>query len=154
MVRWDCSSWILAHKGDGMRISTDDNMIELRVLETGPTDFHIGVKINANGFVAHKDSIGINLQSFGVFLRQLKAFQQSPKCEVILDSMSPGEFQMQFKAVGKKYHVVVRGQLSWMIYQAESALLNTLQFAFRVDTSYLRGIVSDFEVLLPSESTV
>ena len=136
-----------------MRISTDDNTIELRVLEIGPADFHIGVKINANGFVAQKDSIGINLQSFGVFLRQMKVFQQSPRGEVILDSMSPGEFHIEFKAVGKKYHVVVQGQLSRTIYQAESALLNTLQFAFRVDTSYLRGIVSDFEVLLPSEST-
>ena len=135
-----------------MRIYTDDNTIELRVLETGREDFHVGVKVNANGFVAQKDSIGINLQSFGVFLRQLKAFQQSPKGEVILDSMSPGEFQMQFKAVGKKYHVVVQGQLSRTIYQAESALLNTLQFAFRVDTSYLRSIVGDFEVLLPKES--
>ncbi|MBA3869491.1 MAG: hypothetical protein ABI970_18290 [Chloroflexota bacterium] len=135
-----------------MRIYSDDNILELRVLETGPQDFHIGVKVSANGFVAHKDSIGINLESFGVFLRQLKAFQQAPKGEVILDSMSPGEFQMQFKAVGKKYHVVVQGQLSRTIYQAESALLNTLQFAFRVDTSYLRGILSDFEVLLPKES--
>ena len=135
-----------------MRIYTDDNTIELRVLETGREDFHIGIKINANGFVAHKDSIGINTESFGVFLRQLKAFQKSPSGEVILDSMSPGEFQMQLKAVGKKYHVVVQGQLSRTIYQAESALLNTLQFAFRVDTSYLRGIVSDFEALLPSES--
>ena len=135
-----------------MHIFTDDNTIVLRVLETGPDDFHIGVKVSANGFLAHKDSIGINLASFGVFLRQLKAFQQSPKGEVILDSMSPGEFQMQFKAVGKKYHVVVQGQLSRTIYQAESALLNTLQFAFRVDTSYLRGILSDFEALLPSES--
>ena len=135
-----------------MHIFTDDNTIVLRVLETGPDDFHIGVKVSANGFLAHKDSIGINLASFGVFLRQLKAFQQSPKDEVILDSMSPGEFQMQFKAVGKKYHVVVQGQLSRTIYQAESALLNTLQFAFRVDTSYLRSIVSDFEALLPSES--
>ena len=135
-----------------MRIYSDDNILELRVLETGPQDFHIGVKVSANGFVAHKDSIGINSESFGVFLRQLKAFQQSPKGEVILDSMSPGEFQMQFKAVGKKYHVVVQGQLSRTIYQAESALLNTLQFAFRVDTSYLRGIVSDFEVLLAKES--
>ena len=135
-----------------MHIFTDDNTIVLRVLETGPDDFHIGVKVSANGFVAQKDSIGINLASFGVFLRQLKAFQQSPKGEVILDSMSPGEFQMQFKAVGKKYHVVVQGQLSRTIYQAESALLNTLQFAFRVDTSYLRGILSDFEALLPSES--
>jgi hypothetical protein len=136
-----------------MRIYTDENTIDLRVLETGPEDFHIGVKVNANGFVAHKDSIGINLASFGVFLRQMKVFQQSPKGEVILDSMSPGEFQMQFKAVGKKYHVVVQGQLSRTIYQAESALLNTLQFAFRVDTSYLRGIMSDFEVLLAKEST-
>ena len=137
-----------------MRIYTDDNAIDIRVLETGREDFHIGVKISANGFVAQKDSIGINTQSFGVFLRQLKAFQQSPKGEVILDSMSPGEFHIQFKAVGKKYHVVVQGQLSRTIYQAESALLNTLQFAFRVDTSYLRGTVSDFEVLLPSEKTI
>ena len=135
-----------------MRIYTDENAIDIRMLEKGPEDFHIGVKVCANGFVAQKDSIGISLQSFGVFLRQLRAFQQSPKGEVILDSMSPGEFQMQFKAVGKKYHVVVQGQLSRTIYQAESALLNTLQFAFRVDTSYLRGIMSDFEVLLPKES--
>jgi len=135
-----------------MRIYTDDNTIELRVLETGREDFHIGIKINANGFVAQKDSIGINRESFAAFLRQLKAFQKSPAGEVILDSMSPGEFQMQLKAVGKKYHVVVQGQLSRTIYQAESALLNTLQFAFRVDTSYLRSIVSDFEALLPSES--
>jgi hypothetical protein len=135
-----------------MRIYTDDNTLELRVLETGGDDFHIGVKVNANGFLAQKDSIGINLQSFGVFLRQLKTFQQSPKGEVILDSMSPGEFQMQLKAVGKKYHVVMQGQLSRTIYQAESALLNTLQFAFKVDTSYLRGIVTDFEALLPKES--
>ncbi len=135
-----------------MRIYTDDNALELRVLETGPDDFHIGVKVNANGFVAQKDSIGINRERFGAFLRQLKVFQQSPKGEVILDSMSPGEFQMQLKAVGKKYHVVVQGQISRTIYQAESALLNTLQFAFRVDSSYLRGIVSDFEALLPSES--
>jgi hypothetical protein len=135
-----------------MRIYTDDNTLELRVLETGHDDFHISVKVAVNGFVAQKDSIGINSQSFGVFLRQLKAFQQSPKGEVILDSMSPGEFQMQLKAGGKKYHVVVQGQLSRTIYQAESALLNTLQFAFKVDTSYLRGIVTDFEALLPKES--
>lgn len=135
-----------------MHIHTDDNAIDIRLLETGPDDFHIGVKVKANGFVAHKDSIGINKESFGVFLRQLKAFQQVPKGEVIIDSMSPGEFQMQFKAVGKKYHVVVQGQLSRTIYQAESALLNTLQFAFRVDSSYLRGITHDFEALLPSES--
>ena len=135
-----------------MHIHTDDNAIDIRLLETGPDDFHVGVKVKANGFVAHKDSIGINKESFGVFLRQLKAFQQAPKGEVIIDSMSPGEFQMQFKAVGKKYHVVVQGQLSRTIYQAESALLNTLQFAFRVDSSYLRGIMHDFEALLPSES--
>ncbi len=135
-----------------MRIYTEDNMIEIRVLETGREDFHIGVKVNANGFVAHKDSIGINTESFGVFLRQLKAFQEEPKGEVILDSMSPGEFQMQLKAVGKKYHVVVQGQLNRTIYQAESALLNTLQFAFRVDTAYLKGIVSDFEALAVQDS--
>lgn len=133
-----------------MRIYTDDNMVELRVLETGREDFHIRVKINANGFVAQKDSIGISLSCFDVFLRQLKAFQQSPKGEVTLESMSPGEFHLQFKAVGKRYHVVLEGRLNRTIYQAESALLNTLQFAFRVDTSYLRGIVGDFEVLLPS----
>jgi hypothetical protein len=131
-----------------MRIYTEDNAIDIRLLETGREDFHIGVKIAANGFVAQKDSIGINSESFGVFLRQLKAFQQEQKGEVILDSVSPGEFQMQLRAAGKRYHVVVQGQLSRTIYQAESALLNTLQFAFRVDTSYLKGIVNDFEVLL------
>ncbi|MBI1282476.1 MAG: hypothetical protein GC179_30395 [Anaerolineaceae bacterium] len=131
-----------------MRIYTEDNVIDIRVLETGREDFHIGVKVNANGFVAQKDSIGINMQSFDVFLKQLKAFQNELKGEVILDSMSPGEFQMQLRAAGKRYHVVVQGQISRTIYQAESALLNTLQFAFRVDTAYLKGIVSDFEALL------
>lgn len=130
-----------------MNIHTDNNTIELSLQETGRDDFHIGVKINANGFTAQKDSIGINCESFAAFLRQLKSFQEEHKGEVILDSMSPGEFQMQFKAVGKRYHVVVQGQLSRTIYQAESALINTLQFAFRVDTSYLKGIVSDFEAL-------
>ncbi len=130
-----------------MLIHTDDNTIDIRLLETGRDDFHIGVKINANGFIAQKDSIGINCESFAAFLRQLKTFQQEHKGEVILDSMSPGEFQMQLKAVGKRYHVVVQGQISRTIYQAESALLNTLQFAFRVDTSYLKGIISDFEAL-------
>ena len=35
-----------------MKIYTDDNVIEIRLLETGREDFHIGVKVNANGFVA------------------------------------------------------------------------------------------------------
>lgn len=131
-----------------MRIYTDENAIDIRVLETGREDFHIGVKVNVNGFVAYKDSIGINTESFGVFLKQLKAFQQYENGEAILDSMSPGEFQMRLRATGKRYHVVVQGQISRTIYQAESALLNTLQFAFRVDSSYLKGIVSDFEALL------
>ncbi len=134
-----------------MRIYTDENAIDIRLLETGREDFHIGVKVSANGFLAQKDSIGINSESFGVFLRQLKAFQQEQKGDVILDSMSPGEFQMQLRAAGKRYHVVVQGQLSRTIYQAESALLNTLQFAFRVDTAYLKGIVADFEALLSSQ---
>ena len=136
-----------------MRIYTDENAIEIRLLETGREDFHIGVKVSANGFVAQKDSIGINTESFGVFLKQLKAFQQYQTGEVILDSISPGEFQMQLRAAGKRYHVVVQGQISRTIYQAESALLNTLQFAFRVDSSYLKGIVSDFEALLASSSS-
>ncbi len=131
-----------------MKIYTDDNVIEIRLLETGREDFHIGVKVNANGFVAHKDSIGINRASFHVFVRQLKAFQEKQTGEVILDSMSPGEFQLAIRAAGKRYHVVVQGQLNRTIYQAESALLNTLQFAFRVDTAYLKGIVEDFEALL------
>ena len=33
------------------------------------------------------------------------------------------------------------------------AMESVLQLAFRLDTSYLRGIASDFEVLLASEST-
>ena len=123
-----------------MRIYTDDNTIEIKVLETGQEDFHIGVKVNANGFVAHKDSIGINRASFHGFVRQLKAFQEKQAGEVILNSMSPSEFQMVIRAAGKRYHVVVQGQLSRTIYQAESALLNTLQFAFRVDTTYLKGV--------------
>ncbi len=131
-----------------MRIYTDENAIEIRLLEMGREDFHIGVKVSANGFVAQKDSIGINTERFGVFLKQLQAFQRYETSEVILDSMSPGEFQMQLRATGKRYHVVVQGQISRTIYQAESALLNTLQFAFRVDSSYLKGIVSDFEALL------
>lgn len=131
-----------------MKIFTDDNVIEIRLLETGREDFHIGVKVNANGFVAQKDSIGINRASFHVFVRQLKAFQEKQSGEVILDSMSPGEFQMALRAAGKRYHVVVQGQISRTIYQAESALLNTLQFAFRVDTAYLKAIVEDFEGLL------
>lgn len=131
-----------------MRIATDDNAVEIRLLETGRSDFYIGVKVTANGFVAQKDSIGINRDGFQVFLQQLRAFQEQPAGEIILDSMSPGEFHIQFKAVGKKYHVVVQGQISRTIYQAESALLNTLQFAFRLDMAYLRGIADDFEALL------
>ncbi len=134
-----------------MRIYTDDNAIEVKLLETSAEDFHIGVHIQANGFIAHKDSIGISRESFEGFVSQLKAFQQAPSGEVILNSMSPSEFQLQFKSVGKKYHIVVQGQLSRTIYQAESALQNTLQFAFRVDTSYLRGIVSEFEALVAAE---
>lgn len=135
-----------------MKIYTDDNMIEIRLLETGREDFHIGVKVNANGFVAQKESIGINRASFHVFLRQLKAFQEKQSGEVILDSISPGEFQMALRAAGKRYHVVVQGQISRTIYQAESALLNTLQFAFRVDTAYLKAIVEDFEGLLNEQN--
>lgn len=135
-----------------MRIYTDDNSIEIKVLETGREDFHIGVKVNANGFVAQKDSIGINRTSFHVFVRQLKAFQENQSGEVILDSMSPGEFQMALRAAGKRYHVVVQGQISRTIYQAESALLNTLQFAFRMDTAYLKAIVEDFEGLLNEQN--
>ncbi|MCA0455599.1 MAG: hypothetical protein LCI00_16610 [Chloroflexi bacterium] len=135
-----------------MKIYTDDNVLEIRLLETGREDFHIGVKVNANGFVAQKESIGINRASFHVFVRQLKAFQEKQSGEVILDSMSPGEFQMALRAAGKRYHVVVQGQISRTIYQAESALLNTLQFAFRVDTAYLKTIVEDFEGLLNEQS--
>lgn len=134
-----------------MRIFTDENVIELRVLETGREDFHVGIHIKANGFTAHKDSIGISRAGFALFLEQLRTFKDLPEGEITLESMSTGEFRLQFRAAGKRYHVVVQGHLNRTIYQAESALLNTLYFAFRLDSSYLRTVVSEFEGLLGTD---
>ena len=122
------------------------NLIELacieRIAENLPCagDLHISVTVNSNGFTGLGET-WIASPEFSQFLTALRSLEETRDGHAVVESISPGEFRLEFLSTDKFGHMAVSGRISQRNHSLEY-YFDFCPSLFPKITAYFDGLIA------------
>jgi hypothetical protein len=132
-----------------MIIRERTNSIEIIATEREPTnspragDTRFEIAVNSEGFCA-RSSAWVGCDQFNDFMQRLCNLEAKREGCAKLESMSPGELSLEFKAIDRWGHIAVCGRIMRYAH-GPGSFDHALEFGFAFDSADLLQIVADFK---------
>ncbi|MBC7910942.1 MAG: hypothetical protein H7Y30_10610 [Pyrinomonadaceae bacterium] len=129
-----------------LRFSEGENYFELEVSPEEDAnlpsfdDAHVTVEVCSNGFRGHND-LWVSSNSLHDFCRALVALEVSRQGMAQLESISPGELQVNVHSVTSRGHIAVSGKMGYLVQHENGSFWHAVEFGFEFDPSQLASAV-------------
>lgn len=135
-----------------MTLGQPGNRIAIELAERMPDglpragDFQIAVSAETRCFVG-SGLAWLDADGYAAFVDAFAGLVNSRTGEAILRGMSPGDFELVFRAVDTIGHVTMSGRLRSRQQGSHSRLCNGFEFEIELDGEYLEQYGRDFKHL-------
>ena len=99
-------------------------------------DAYVTIKLGSNGF-SGQNSLWVLSESLFYFCRSLIALEKIRKGEALLESISPGELNLQIFSIDSLGHMGVRGKTGFNVLNGTDLFPHSVTFGFEFDPSQL-----------------
>jgi hypothetical protein len=99
-------------------------------------DAYVTIKLSSNGF-SGQNSLWVLSESLFYFCRSLIVLEKTRKGEALLESISPGELNLQIFSIDSLGHMGVRGKTGFNVLNSTDLFPHSVTFGFEFDPSQL-----------------
>jgi len=99
-------------------------------------DAYVTIKLSSNGFSGQND-LWVLSESLFYFCRSLIALEKTRKGEALVESISPGELNLQIFSIDSLGHMGVRGKTGFKVFNGTDLFPHSVTFGFEFDPSQL-----------------
>ena len=104
----------------------------------------VAITVQDGEFRGYNKDIWFKLDLLKDFIDNLKILEKTRKGWLLLESMSPEEFQIKIESYDLSGHMVLNYKISKYTHQIPKTNIISLTGGFELDVSYLINIISDF----------
>lgn len=132
-----------------MRFFNDKDIVHIDVAGYFKGIVTLNVQIASNGYTGNEQA-EIFLADLNVFLQEMKLLESTRFGEVVLKSINPLVFHLGFKGRKNYQDFLIHGHLRSLGVEIYGDFQNSINFAFRLDQSYLWTFIHEFEEMVLS----